>query len=436
MMVPSRLPNNSLSAVLGTVPALPVALAVGWASGAVAADAGAGPAGSWRLGAPIVTYWAGPPMTEATARQMSEGNWNLVWCREAELDMAQRFGLRAYLHDGLLRPESLDDPGVKAKLEALIGRVRNHPALYCYHLQDEPNAAAFPALARLVAYLREQDPAHLAYINLFPTYASNEQLGNQGDTTTAYTEHLRQFVATVKPGLVSYDHYHFGVDGDGGQYFLNLGLIRQTALAAGLPFLNIVQACSWTPNMRVPTGDELRWLVYTSLAYGAQGISYYVYCHPGHEGAMANADGTPTVLYGAATVLNREFAAIAAELQPLVSRGAYHAGMVPPGAVPLPAAAEFRLEPTPVLGEYQPQKPVQGFVLGYFGKREAPGQATGPSHVLVVNLDYQRATSAVLVGPAPLVLFDQATRSWSPAGASRAELQLPPGGGRLVRIGQ
>ena len=65
--------------------------------------------------------------------------------------------------------------------------------MYSYFITDEPSASAFPALGKLVAYLRQRDPAHLAYINLFPTYANNEQLGTKGDTVTAYREHLRQY---------------------------------------------------------------------------------------------------------------------------------------------------------------------------------------------------------------------------------------------------
>lgn len=42
----------------------------------------------WQVGTPIVTYWAGPEMTDKTALQMAEGGWNLVWCRELELDVA------------------------------------------------------------------------------------------------------------------------------------------------------------------------------------------------------------------------------------------------------------------------------------------------------------------------------------------------------------
>ena len=54
---------------------------------------------AWKLGAPIVTYWAGPALTDAVATQMAEGGWNLVWCTEKELDVAKRHGLRAQLYD-------------------------------------------------------------------------------------------------------------------------------------------------------------------------------------------------------------------------------------------------------------------------------------------------------------------------------------------------
>ena len=167
----------------------------------------------WQVGTPIVTYWAGPPMTEAVAQQMADGGWNLVWCGEKDLDLVHRHGLRAQLQDPLLTPASLENPAQRQKLNALIDRVCQHPALYDYFITDEPSAGDFPALGRLVAHLRERDPVHLAYINLFPTYANNQQLGTQGDTVTAYQAHLRQFVHTVKPALISYDHYQFAVPG-------------------------------------------------------------------------------------------------------------------------------------------------------------------------------------------------------------------------------
>lgn len=398
---------------------LALLLLVFWGTVAIPALAEEGP--RWQIGKPIVTYWAGPPLTDALATQLAEGGWNLVWAREAELDVAAKHGLRAQLQDPLLTPESLDNADRRLQLDALIERVRKHPALYNYFLRDEPNAKDFAALGRLVAYLRQRDPAHFAYINLFPTYATNEQLGTKGDVVTAYREHLRLYVETVKPDLISYDHYQFRADGDGDQYFLNLALIRECALSAKLPFLNIVQACSWTPSMRVPNGDELRFLVYTTLAYGAQGISYYVYCWPNHVGGMALPDGTPTPLYHAAKVLNRHFVAIASELQPLASLGVYHVGSLPPGAVPLNAEARFRIRPA---------KPTAaGFVLGYFGLANGPA-----SHVVVVNLDYRSAVTSELEGPGPLEQFDADQGKWVPVAGASARLEFPPGGGFLLRV--
>ena len=89
----------------------------------------------------------------------------------------------------------------------------------------------------------------------------------------------------------------------------------------------------------------MRWLVHTSLAYGAQGISYYVYCCAGHEGAMAKADGTPTPLYHAAKTLNREFAAIAGGAAAAAFLGRLSSGDDPAGRQPLPDQAAFRLDP-------------------------------------------------------------------------------------------
>ena len=383
---------------------------------------------AWKVGTPIVTYWAGPAITDAVARQMAEGGWNVVWCSEKELDVARRHGLRAQLRDGLLSPKSLDDPARREELDALIDRVRDHPSLYCYYITDEPSAGEFFDLGRIVAYLGRRDPAHMAYINLFPTYANNKQLGTEGDKVPAYREHLRQYVEIVKPWLISYDHYQFATGGDLDGYFLNLAMIRRSALDAGVPFLNIVQACSWTPSRRVPDGDEMRYLVYTTLAYGGQGMSYYVYCHPGHEGAIALADGTPTPIYHALKSLNRQFVAIARELQPLESLAVYHLGMTPPGAKPLPADAPFHLDPPMPRLDYKPPERVRGALLGCFGK------AGGPSHLVLVNLDYKTETTLTLVGPGNLDTFDATAGTWSGAGSRRAELQLPPGGGKLVRV--
>lgn len=402
---------------------------------------GGGKAGTeWRIGEPIVTYWAGPgcrtTLDDRTVAQLKAGGWNLGWAKTPEqLDLYERQGMRAMLEIGT---PDIGDPAQAQALEELIGRARTHPALYAYYLTDEPGSGAFPKLGKLVAWLRQRDPAHLAYINLFPTYATPEQLqvtddaserarvgypmdfaGLQTDDKTAlrYREHLRQFISTVQPDLISYDHYHFTKGGDGKQYFLNLALIRSAALAAKKPFLNIIQACESEEGWRWPNENELRWLTYTSLAYGAQGIAHFRY----DMGFWKDPNETtaPVPLYWSASTINREFCALAMELQPLKSIGVYHCGAVPLGGEPLPPASRFAPEPAS-----------QDVLLGYFGK-----SAKRPTHVMVVNLNYKNAVPVTLNGPAAMETFQIPTRTWrAEPGGKQIKLNLPAGGGVLVRV--
>jgi hypothetical protein len=378
-------------------------------------------ADDWSVGAPIVTYYAGPTMSPQVAQQMKDGNFNVVWCSESQLDMLKRFGLRGMVHDGLLNPAVLDKPDQTQKLNDLIARVKNHPAFYSYYIIDEPSAASFKDLGRLTAHLRERDPAHMPYINLFPTYANNAQLGTSGDTTTAYRAYLNQFVDVVKPMLLSWDNYQFYKNRDGDQYFLNLAMIRTKATEAKLPFLNIVQAASWEPGVRVPVPDEMRFLVYTTIAYGAQGISYYVYQAVNHKGGLANADGTTTALYDAVKPLNAEFVNIVSQLQPFKSTGVYHTTLKEPGCVPLPTDAVFKIDAA------ESKLMAKGLLMGNFAKDQKT------THVVVVNLDYKTGVTAMIIAPGKLEMFDATNKKWT---ATEGELNLQPGGGQLIRLAE
>ena len=222
--------------------------------------------------------------------------------------------------------------------------------------------------------------------------------------------------------------------GDSPNYFLTLAMIRSAALEAGVPFLTIVQACSWAANVRVPTEDELRYLVYTTLAYGAQGISYYVYQAPGHTRSIANSDGSPSPIYQPLKRLNREFLAIASELQPLRSIGVYHAGMLPPGALSLPKKPAFRLDPPLPTADFKPPSPVKGVLLGCFAPAGKARDASNATHLVLVNLDYQAEAKVALRGPRRLEVFDAESGRWSAIKGSRTELQLPRGSGVLIRV--
>jgi hypothetical protein len=400
--------------------------------------------GAFQVGEPIVTYWAGPGshhvLDDNACARLVAGGWNLAWTETPEmLDTAHRHGLRA-LHS--IGPRDLDDPKWRDWVDKQIADARDHPATYAYYLQDEPTPDAFPHLARLKAYISQRDPHHPIWVNLYPTYASpgvNGQLGFDGDHVTAYREHVRQFMATVDAPVISYDHYHFKADGDGNHYFLNLAMIRGAALTYRRPFVNVIQAVNWLGRWREPEEGERRFLTYTTLAYGGQGICHFVYDFKNVSSPYFDQkDGDrPLPSFWQTSRINRDFVAIATELQPLTSLGAHHLGDIPMGAQALPDDSPFDVDPAPPNRPYanpdlslRNEKPIEGLLLGIFGRTDRP------THVLLVNLDYRQPVTSSLVGPGPFEVFHAPTRAWHAGRGDdkRVALELPPGGGILVRV--
>lgn len=396
----------------------------------------------------LITFWCPPPATDENLANVSEEGFNLTWVPEEGLDVAARHGLRAMLQSPLLIPDALDDATKRAELDAVIARVKNHPALEAYYITDEPGAGAFPGLGKLVAYLRERDPGHLAYINLYPTYANEQQLGvsadqaerarvgqptDSGDNVAdngvvlRYREHLRQYVETVKPDLISYDHYHFLKDEksqpkDGKEYFLNLGMIRTAALDANRPFLNIIQADTIIKSWRLPNAAEMRWLVYTTMAYGGRGVSYFTYWGPQEYNGLY-IDGKKMPLMDAVAELNHEMKRVGPALLTLNSVDVYHTAPVPDGAHPIPADA-----PVQVMGGGQ-------YVVGLFARRERADA------FMIVNRDYNQAAETdlkITLRGRRVEELDHATGEWvrvARLGKDRVlNVKLAPGDGRLFRI--
>lgn len=398
---------------------------------------------AWDIGEPIVTYWAGPgypghpeKLTERAAQQLRDGGFNVVWASSAqELDVAAKYGLRCIFNIGL-GSLCVTNEAAAAEMEKRIAAVKGHPALYLYHHADEPPAGRFAELARTRLWLAERDPNHAAWVNLLPTYANNRQLGVDGEIIRAYWEHVRLFGETYRPELLSYDHYQFNVGGDTGNYLMNLGIVRQSAAAQGVPFMNGVQACTWRPGSsaspsapRIPGPDELRFLVWTTLAYGAQGIYYYVYSYRGHAGAIAELDGTTGDKFEALRTLNREFVTVAKQTRGYRFAGAYLQGLHAPGTTPYCEQAILGIAPTAPSAELGPNQKLTGTTLvSRFDDRN------GPARFMVVNLDYCQDRKVAVKGPGPLERLDPTTGAWIPLGGAEAWLSLVRGGGVFLRV--
>lgn len=199
--------------------------------------------------------------------------------RVDDLDKVEKAGLKCLVSDPTThagdKEAQLDQTEIDKRVQALVKRVAGHKAAFGYYLRDEPTARVFPGLGRWAAAVYKADPNALAYINLFPMGVSIEALG-----VYSYDHYLDEFVQQIKPKFISYDRYSLMDDGSlAGGYFLNLERVRAASHRHNLPFWNIVLSNSHF-RYAEPTPAGFRFQLFTTLAYGARGISYFTYFTP------------------------------------------------------------------------------------------------------------------------------------------------------------
>lgn len=272
-----------------------------------------------------ILAWVGVPEAETTVerfRELKEAGINInfssysdIGAVEKALEIAQQTGVKLLPYC----PELKSDP------EKTVTRLMKHPALAGYHLRDEPNATDFPELAAWVKRIQSVDKAHYCYINLFPNYASAEQLFAKGTEIPlgkdVYAEHLDVFLKAVPVPFISFDHYPV-IDGNSGRslrpgWYKNLEIVASASQKSGLPFWAFALAVAHAPYP-VPTVGEIKVQLYSNLAYGAQTLQYFTYWTPGvnsswdfHQGPIG-LDGKRTEVYDRIKSVNRELQNVSA----------------------------------------------------------------------------------------------------------------------------
>jgi hypothetical protein len=202
-------------------------------------------------------------------------------------------------------------------------------AVYAIYLRDEPNASLFPQLNMWSEAVKKQGV--LPYINLFPDYATPEQLG-----TKDYEEYLKKYVETCKPPYISYDNYSLfeGERLDEDQFYGNMESIRNSSLQAGIPFWNVILSNALF-NYAEPSDATLAIQVYSTLAYGGKGIGYFTYYTP----QVGNFRLGPIDRFGFHTQtwkmmrhINLQIHSLASEYGKLKSVNVFHTGKIPRNA--------------------------------------------------------------------------------------------------------
>lgn len=380
----------------------------------------------------FISQWCGPTeFTQDKFAQVAGANFTVAMIgggtpeiNKQALDLCQASGIKGLVIDSRIQFTGRRNRGQTDILDTVLADYSKHPALWGYYLVDEPSASRFNSIGDANRYLLEKDPKHTPFVNLFPTYATNQQTG-----ASSYEQYVDEFCRVVGPKLLSYDHYALMADGAvRGDYFANMEIIRRQSIKHSVPFNYILLSVPHGPYKDVNEAD-IRWQAFTALAYGARGLMYFTYMTPndsawGYHDALIGSNGQPTAKYEIAKKVNGEIRKLAPTLMRLTTVAVYHTAPVPQGCELLPSNGLI--------------ESIKGgeFVIGQFNSDD------GIRYAMIVNRSLTNAVRAKIafsqkvdireVSPASgrecgvIVNDENGTCVWNASFA--------PGQGRLVRI--
>ena len=316
-----------------------------------------------------VTFWMGPPALDQmnvdvlTEDQIAaiksayfdpivEGGYNLIettnpypnsmkrilqWCQESNVMLLDK-SIQSITYDGNVEAQAT------THMERISQYGSNQHYGGAYVGPDEPGNCQFPDIDKMNDAFATALPNKAHVVNLLPSYANKSQIsyGAAGDCTgethnhtsiSTFEDYVRNFTNNVSVNCVFFDHYCLKKSATNGtvsrgevkskQYY-DLDIVRHYSLEKGIPFLMITHgrpqwelgygasASATAPSVDKPTEhvyDEQRWLVWSQLALGSKGVSYFCYWTPGgfSGGPFSwTTDGTKTRMYDILKNINTE----------------------------------------------------------------------------------------------------------------------------------
>jgi hypothetical protein len=366
-----------------------------------------------------IMAWNGAPKDLAVLQRMHECGLTIAgFAAPGTLDACRAAGLKAIVSDARTSGYdwvNVDEAKARKNIKSLVAKVGRHPAVFGYYLRDEPEAAAFPGLAKVAGLIRELSPGKWPYINLFPDYATPGQLG-----AANYAEYLERFITTCHPTIISYDNYSLMDNGSLREnYWTNLEAVRAACQKHGIEFWNIVLSVAHFSYRELNAAD-LRFEAYTTLAYGGRGISYFTYFTSGtgnYRMAPIDQFGHQTPTWYFMQHVNLQIQKLAPTLLQLRSDAVYHFGQIPSGANGPPTNSLV----SGVGGD--------NFLVGDFTHRD------GSRYLMVVNKDLAKSRPcSPQFRTAPRRVQHVSAYSGALTSFEGEDVWLPPGGGVLLKV--
>lgn len=199
--------------------------------------------------------------------------------------------------------------------------LRNTPYNAGWIVGDEPTRVRMDDHGAVTTAIRQNNLNQIVYSTITNNNGPDGiWYGDGSHPNYTYQNYLDDFVSIIKPDVLVYDYYPFRTDGStDARYTQNLMMIRNKALADGLPYWGWMQGFGLS-NSRRPSESDNRYNVYTHLTAGYTGLIYWTYdYYAGTGDGLIDINGNPTPLYYQAAQTNAEAITLGKSLRYLTS---------------------------------------------------------------------------------------------------------------------
>ncbi|MFD0714728.1 hypothetical protein [Paenibacillus sp. GCM10027626] len=324
-----------------------------------------------------------------------------------------------------------------AYIETLVAHYKSHPAVLGYNLIDEPFAELYPMMKETSDKIKELDPDRLIYVNHYPLNDEGKgYFSLEGTPPMGYEDYVSHWLDT-NPDMISFDYYPFKKEGfDEHFYYLSLEYYRERSLAHHIDFWAYIQSIAYDYFFILePTEAQMRFQIFSTLAYGAKGYVYWTYCNPtGDEpeiklmhDALILEDGSKNKTYDYAKAINGEILKIGSVLLSLTSVEVYHTGHIPPFTKRLPSDFFWQLS----------EKDSSASMIISLFENEA-----GKKYVMVINRDFEHSQQLTFQLSGHLQAVKEVCKQTGgeiattyDATAGTLSVSFAPGDGKLYALG-
>ena len=192
------------------------------------------------------------------------------------LDAAAEAGIAVIVCDKRAHWSSLSAGEEQARhgFQEALHDFGSHPAVFGFHVGDEPRPKDFADACRMQKIQKECAPHLVPFCNLFPWFPGAERLVEY----SAWSLYLDDYAKKARPDLICYDCYSQMNPPDQpwawDMYFRNLREYWEASLRSEIPYWTTLLSVGHF-QYRCPTEDDLRWQVNTAVAHGAKGLLWF-----------------------------------------------------------------------------------------------------------------------------------------------------------------